>query len=40
MGVRSMVIDLEDAVEDGRVGDALQQARQSLAELSGTASTR
>ncbi|WP_205843651.1 HpcH/HpaI aldolase/citrate lyase family protein [Nakamurella deserti] len=35
-GVRSMVIDLEDAVEDGRVGDALRQARESLAELSST----
>ena len=33
-GVRSMVIDLEDAVEDARVGDALQQARRSLAEFS------
>ncbi|MEP6981742.1 MAG: HpcH/HpaI aldolase/citrate lyase family protein [Nakamurella sp.] len=33
-GVRSMVIDLEDAVEDGRVTDALRQARQSIAELS------
>lgn len=33
-GVRSMVIDLEDAVEDGRVGDAMRQARQTLAELS------
>lgn len=33
-GVRSMVIDLEDAVEDGRVGDALRQARRSLADMS------
>lgn len=33
-GLRSMVIDLEDAVEDGRLTDAVRQARQSLAELS------
>jgi citrate lyase beta subunit len=33
-GVRSMVIDLEDAVEDGRVADALQQAGRCLSELS------
>lgn len=34
MGVRSMVIDLEDAVEDDLVADALKQACQSIAELS------
>ncbi len=33
-GVRSMVIDLEDAVEDGRVSEALQRTRHTVAELS------
>ncbi len=36
LGVRSMVIDLEDAVEDGLVADALEQATGCLAELSST----
>ena len=34
MGVRSIVIDLEDAVEDGMVATALDQAVASVAELS------
>ncbi len=34
MGVRSMVIDLEDAVEDGSVAEALREAVGTLSELS------
>ena len=33
-GVRSIVIDLEDAVEDGLVADALREASRSISDLS------